>query len=73
MPELTFSYEKESLPFVISIPVRDGLGNPTGRNKVFEAQTGAELCDWYERNAWRGIKKKKKKPKPKKKIQKRKG
>ena len=59
MSELTFD-KPETLPFVISLYVRDGLGRPTNRKKVFEAGTGNEICEWYEKNSFKKPSKKNK-------------
>lgn len=61
MSNLTFEKFEQTMPFAMTINLCDGAGNPTGRTKTVQFMNGDELCNWYERNSFKGGGKKKKK------------
>ena len=63
-PQLTFGAPK-LFNFAIKIPVRNAMGEETGRFKEECFQTGAELCEWYDRNTFKAPSKRRRKKKKK--------
>jgi hypothetical protein len=54
MPEyFSLCGQTQKMDFAVTIKLRDSKGNPTNKTKTFESMTGAGLCEWYERNAFR--------------------
>lgn len=59
MPELLFNEKSNGRSFSITIPLRNGIGDLTGKTKTFETDDAAELAEWYERNTFKKPKKQK--------------
>lgn len=60
---MSIDFTKTTNEFEINIPIFHPVTGKEIKRKSFSANSGGEICEWYEKNASRNVKKKEKKEK----------